>query len=50
MKFEVRNIDILYENYNFAVQNPFYLVQIFTVFYRFLGKKTVNGKTVKKKR
>ena len=29
------------------VQNPFYLVQIFTVVYRFLGKKTVNGKTVK---
>ena len=28
-------------------QNPFYPVQIFTVFYRFLGKKTVNDKTVK---
>ena len=30
-----------------SVQNPLYLVQIFTVFYRFLGEKTVNGKTVK---
>ena len=30
-----------------SLQNSFYLVQIFTVFYRFLGKKTVNGETVK---
>ena len=32
----------------YPAQNPFYPVQIFTVFYRFLGKKTVNSKTVKK--
>ena len=48
MKFEVRNIDILVENCNLARPKPILSSANFTVFYRFLGKKTVNGKTVKK--